>query len=378
MNRLILMFLCLVTSSTFAADGEISDMQVIHHDNPNNDYYEVKATGDFHAGQIFEMYINTDNDVNTGYDGGIGAEYLITSGWDVFKYIGPDGGSWNDGYEWNDYWQYLYTSDMASQDNNVIQIDLGSWELAELSNNARFYIDTFDDNWGWLDWNESGVTVEGGGSSNTSVPYEKPEFQDVLDQSRLQWQSSEDGHYEINESLEDVSTDYFYLSDNGHMTFETESSGNKRVELRQKQAWSLWDSAEMIADVQCHYPDAINEYTWMQVFGEDRGKPLLRLLWRRTRAGKSNHLWAFLKTKNGEIKRDLGENPASFFHASVRIDNANLTVTIDGDIKLDEYVGHWNSDNYFKAGVYLSGSANNDVPDGYRKAKVQFASLTFN
>jgi hypothetical protein len=210
------------------------------------------------------------------------------------------------------------------------------------------------------------------------IPYSQPRFRNTLNQSWLQWQSSLDGGYNIDKDLRSISSDYFYLSTDGHMTLETESDGNKRVELRQKKEWNIWMDSGIEATLKCHQPDALKEYTWMQLFDKDKNKPLARLIWRKYRAGMSNHLWLFLRTDNGEEKIDLGSNPDSFFTIEMAVNDANLTIKLNGSIRMNRHVAYWKSSkNYFKTGVYLSGSINNNVPEGSRKAKVQFADLRY-
>ncbi len=217
----------------------------------------------------------------------------------------------------------------------------------------------------------------GEGSSHAQVPWDLPGFRAVLTQSLLQYQSSADGQYQVTEQFAGFATDYFYLSDADTLVMETRASGNRRVELRQTREWDIWSEVNMQANLRCHQPKYIQEYTWMQIFGKDRGKPLLRLLWRRERAGLSNHLWAFLKTGDGELKTDLGTNPDGFFQVEVNVASGMVSVTIDGVTMLEEDVSFWESDNYLKAGLYLSGSANDPVPEGRKKARVEFAALTF-
>ena len=75
---IITVLLFIATLNAHAASGQIYNMEVVHHDNPYNNYFAVKVDGDFSDNQVFEPYINTDNNKGTGYDGSIGAEYLIT------------------------------------------------------------------------------------------------------------------------------------------------------------------------------------------------------------------------------------------------------------------------------------------------------------
>lgn len=165
MNKTLLLSLIsvLFISSAYGETGKIDNMQVVRHSTPAPGLYDVKITGDFYAGQIYEIYIDTDNNKNTGYET-IGAEYLITRGGDIFKYTGPDGGSWSDGYVWDDYWEWKQTNDVSVSDTNI-SMSIKSHLLPELSSVSRFFIETFNSDWDWQDEFESGVTEAGNGSN---------------------------------------------------------------------------------------------------------------------------------------------------------------------------------------------------------------------
>jgi hypothetical protein len=192
---------------------------------------------------------------------------------------------------------------------------------------------------------------------SASSPYDIPKFKDVLDKSDLQWQSSLDGRYDIKKDLVGVSTDYFYLSNSGNMTFEIADSGQKRVELRQKQEWTIATDVAMSGSVQCFPPNALKEYTFMQVFNRTQNKPSVRLLWHAKKKKKINHLWAFVKTNDGERKVDLGANPEGLFDVNVSIVNSELVIKINDIVKLTQSVAddyYWDGDLYFKADAYIN------------------------
>ncbi len=226
-------------------------------------------------------------------------------------------------------------------------------------------------------------------NTTRTAPYNLPKFQSVLNQSKLQWpQSSTEVSYG---DFQGFQADHFYLSSEGYLTFETEDSNVKRVELRQgPQEWKTSTSTlkNMVGELKCFHPETIKEYSWMQIHdnssfdGNNINKPFVRLAWRKLHQGQEDHLWAIIRTSHqadgSATSIDLGKRPDSFFKAEIAVQNNQLVIKIDGVEKITQDVRYWeDSQNYFKAGVYLSGSVNNDVPDGQKKAKVQFKSLSY-
>lgn len=216
-------------------------------------------------------------------------------------------------------------------------------------------------------------------NATLSYAYDLEKFKSVLDKSNLQWQSK-DGDYEIISDLEEISTDYFYLTDNKYMTFEIADAGQKRVELREEETWMTSTNVQLLAKVKLYTPIALKEYTFTQLFNKTKNSPSARLLWHSRRSGESNHLWAFVKTDAGERKVDLGEKLDIFMDVNISIVDFNLTIKVNNELKLTQNIEndtYWEGDFYFKAGAYISGSINNDVPEGSRGVRVEFESLTF-
>ncbi len=92
-----------------------------------------------------------------------------------------------------------------------------------------------------------------------------------------------------------------------YMTFETETSGTKRVELREgSQEWSTSTSSlqHIVGEVKCFYPSTIQEYSWMQIHDNKNSsvgginKPLVRLVWRKEKGDKADHLWVVIRDTN--------------------------------------------------------------------------------
>jgi len=225
------------------------------------------------------------------------------------------------------------------------------------------------------------------------VPYDLAKFRAVLDRSKLQYPNSNtDVPYG---EFEAVQTDYFYLSDGGFMTFETIKGRHddvKRVELRQgPDVWktSTGSLKRMHAELKLFYPETIREYSWMQIHDSGANepfinKPLIRLLWRKERKGKDDHLWAVIRTSNrpnggpSPLWVDMGKRPNSFFEAEIRVYNNLLSVTIDNREILRKDVSYWQEfSNYFKTGIYLSGSVNDGIGPNQKLVKVQFKTLLY-
>ena len=391
---IITVLLFITTLSAHAASGQINNMEVVHHDNPYNNYFAVTVDGDFSDNQVFELYINTDNNKGTGYDGGIGAEYLITYEKDVFKYIGDDGSQWHDGYDWDANWEYKYTitGNFISLSNTLLAFDIGLWQIPALNDNAQFHIDTFTRNWTWQDWGEASIA-----NNERLPPYSLAKFQSVLNQSKLQYPNSS---REVNYGeFENYSSDFFYLDNNSYMVFEIDQSNNeddyvKRVELRQgsddTDTWKTSFHTEKKITATLKIPGsnetALKEYTWMQIHDYNGyNKPLLRLVWRESRNNIYDHLWAAIKTNNSGSQTswvDLGERPNGDFDAEIVVKDNKLTVMINNQaIAGLNYrdISYWedNHDNYFKAGVYISGSSNNDVDSENRNVLVKFKNLNY-
>ncbi|RMF65928.1 MAG: polysaccharide lyase family 7 protein, partial [Calditrichaeota bacterium] len=172
---------------------------------------------------------------------------------------------------------------------------------------------------------------------------------------------------------------YFYLaqtSSDNYMTFVM-SGDHNRSELRQMNEWKTSTSSwrKMIGEVKCFYPStsSLDQYTFMQIHDSDGiNKPLVRLVWLRSRSGKSDHLWAVIRTSVSSSSYqyvDLGARPSGFFKAEIKVRNNTLKVKINGVTKVSKNVSYWSAyHNYFKAGVYLQDAGT---------AKVQFKSLKY-
>ncbi len=205
--------------------------------------------------------------------------------------------------------------------------------------------------------------------ANPDAPYNLRKFRSVLDGSKLQAPTSSTliPHGEFDEQ----SNQYFSLDPTGtHMTF-TVSGDSNRSELRQMTGdWQTssptWQ--KMIGRVKVDYPadTSMNQFTFMQIHDVTGGlnKPLIRLTWRRSRAGQDDHLWAAIRTPADPGRPislsnldadwiDLGPRPTGFFKAEIKVRDNTMKVKIDDVTLISKDVAYWDGlDNYFKAGVY--------------------------
>jgi len=214
-------------------------------------------------------------------------------------------------------------------------------------------------------------------SGNYVPPYDDPKFHPVLDDSKLQ---APDSRTACAQGEFDGFADwYFYLyqGSSNYMTFRM-NGDHKRSELRQIIEWKTSTTSwkKMIGEVKLFYPstESLNQYTFMQIHDSDGiNKPLIRLVWYRSRSGKDDHLWAILRISTNPNDSpqyfDLGQRPDGFFKAEIKVKNNILKVKINSVTKVNEDVSYWSAfSNYFKAGVYLQD-------DG--TAKVQFRTLKY-
>lgn len=224
--------------------------------------------------------------------------------------------------------------------------------------------------------------------SERIAPYDIEAFRPVLMGSKLQAPTSKtligmgDFEGEFNE--------YFYAEPTGpYLTF-TVSGDSKRSEIRQMTGdWQTSTSSlrRLFGEARVFYPADIsmNQFTFMQIHDttndpQSLNKPLLRLVWLRSRDGLDDHLWAAIRTPRDASQPisldnlagkfvDLGPRPEGFFASEVRVQHNQMRVLIEGQEKLSMDVSYWDGlNNYFKAGVY------NQDPG---TSKVQFKSLTY-
>lgn len=175
-------------------------------------------------------------------------------------------------------------------------------------------------------------------------------------------------------------TDFFYFKD-GYLVYDLtrEGKSKKRSELRQYPEWSVANENSMKGTLRLG-GSPLNEYTWMQLHRKEyySVKPPLRLTWAKSQSigGKvyNDYLIAvFYHEESGYKKVPLMPRPEGDMVAELRAYNHQVFITINDNLLHVENVAGWSGYNcYFKAGLYLSGSA---AAEG--QAKVGMSSLTF-
>ncbi len=210
-------------------------------------------------------------------------------------------------------------------------------------------------------------------ADEAKAPYDLEKFRPVLDDSKLQAPTSSPAKINHGEFAGE-SNEYFYLDETGqYMTF-TITGDSKRAELRQMSGdWQTSTPTERRLDarVKVFVPEteSLEQFTFMQIHdkqenGVGLNKPLIRITWRSSRGGVEDHLWAGIRVPEDASKPislenlgtqwiDLGPRPEGFFDAAIVVKDNRMSVTIDGETKLDMDVAYWDGmPNYFKAGVY--------------------------
>ncbi len=198
-------------------------------------------------------------------------------------------------------------------------------------------------------------SANSGHKAPSAVPYDLPKFRPVLDSSKLQCPVSSGGYCSVPYGAFDgVSNDHFYLTGEW-MTFMMCGNG-LRSELRHRREMETNEEALLYARIRLSRSSA-DEFTFLQVYGKDLRKPLLRLVWRRYRYGTYGHIWAVFRRYHEEGDSlsaewmDLGK-PDSVFDVVISLKNRFLLVYANGRL-VGQDISHWKGRLYFKAGVYV-------------------------
>ena len=369
MYKLVLLIF-LVTKS-FSYTGIIHNMEAYFQDNT----YGIEVYGDFEKeSQIFEIYLDTDNNILTGY-GDIGADYFIDYVGEVYNYIGENGSQdayWENDKNWYNYWEWKSTVDVVDIKSNSITIQ-GYDNI--LTNGSKIYLETYSHDWDYQD--HSMIQLD----NMQDDEKEKQTFfsKHILDAS-LQIQYPEGKPFFIDK---DESQNYYYKK--GNMVFDIQHSQLKRVELRDTHEWGLndIDSIKMEGNIKLNIFDNTSEITWMQLHHKSQGaKPFVRLVWKEEKDNRHNGLWAVIRKNednNGDVAswHYLGSLSVDhFFTSKISISHGNtLYIAVNNNeltLEVPEYWKNLMYDNqrfYFKAGLYFSGK-NVD-----KKAIVEYKSL---
>jgi len=166
--------------------------------------------------------------------------------------------------------------------------------------------------------------------------------------------------------INDYTSKYFNYGENGEMIFlvdssekgTTNNSSYVRSEFREmldpknyKKNWKLKGTHSINAEIEVK--TEAPQVTVLQIHGikKDGGsvKPLLRI------AMMDGDLYAWLKSDSSGKNTNkilLAENIQGKFSAEIYVDDYRITVTVNGEKVLDEFVKFWKHYNYFKAGNY--------------------------
>jgi hypothetical protein len=220
------------------------------------------------------------------------------------------------------------------------------------------------------------VVTVAAASADRVAPYDIERFRPVLEASKLQAPTSSPAKIPHGRFAGRSNPGFYFDADADALVF-TATGSLRRSELRQMSG--DWDTAtptvrRLIGRIRVLRPETpeLDQFTCMQIHASTNhagslNKPLIRLTWRRARAGVEDHLWAGLRTPAdpsrpiGEANLssewiDLGPRPHGFFLCELEVSRGRLRVRIDGTVVLDRDVAYWNGQrNYFKAGVYNQG-----------------------
>jgi len=366
-----LLIFILFTTQLFSESGSIDRMSVSFQEQER--IYTIYVDGEFERNsQVFEIYIDVDNNILTGY-GETGIDYFIDNNGEVYKYIGENGNTdayWEDDKDWNDYWKWNHTLETIHVETNSITLQVNA---NIIKNRAKVYLETYSNNWDYQD--DSVTIVENNKDTKAKVPFSK----NILD-ALLQTQYTEGKPFFIDKEK----SENYYRSHAGHMIFEINNT-LKRIELRDTKEWSLDDmnSLKMEGDVKLKISENVNEITWMQLHHKSKGaKPFVRLVWKKEKNNHFDGLWAVIRqneNNHGNVSswHYLGSLPRdSFFTSKIFISHGNrLHISVNGKELNFDIPKYWQNLSYhkqkfyFKAGLYLSGH------NEYKKAIVEYKSL---
>ena len=102
----------------------------------------------------------------------------------------------------------------------------------------------------------------------------------------------------------------------------------------------------------------MDQFTFMQMHEYRGDGPCCRVVWLRSRQGKSSHIWAVIRKSPGESPRyfDLGPRQRSFQDFEMKTNRGNLTVKYGSRSATTSVSGYNNRNMYWKAGAYNQDS----------------------
>lgn len=211
-------------------------------------------------------------------------------------------------------------------------------------------------------------------------PYNNPVFRDVLGKAKLQFPTDKIriGYGRFNGRAKS----YFYLEKGRYMTFKVnkqQGGSIVRAELRLGPTdWQVNTRTAKILNAELHLssPKSLNQITLLQIHAVDPSYPPLRITWLKSHRGVKDHIWAILRPSpyRRDIRYvDLGKRHGKkFTRYTIKVVNGTLQVWSDWKLKATQSLSNWKgTNNYFKAGVYLSGKGDAGL------AKVRFRVLEY-
>lgn len=206
---------------------------------------------------------------------------------------------------------------------------------------------------------------------------------EALSNSELQYEVGDEKVWKVlpPEKLHtDPQTQYYYRHAD-YQVFEVERNGKYKVrsELRQFPEWSVSGWRQMDANVRLLETE-LDEVTWMQLHRKSKGSvtPPLRLTLDRRREHNGgvyeDYLFAVIYHKKSGYKRvPLGPRPEGDFRATIRVNNYQVMIGLDGALVHVENVSDWEKYKcYFKVGLYASGG-----DADYGEARMGLKQLTY-
>lgn len=223
---------------------------------------------------------------------------------------------------------------------------------------------------------EENVNYNNNYMNNQSIDYKLPpfnfaKFRNILRNSQLTYPTSKNVVVD-KWQFENYLSDYFYATTDGILYFNLKKdyfeSNKKRLELReQKDGKNIWWRKDT-DDI--HYLNMsvklqplswnIIEYTFAQIQEKEYYKPLLRLVVRKEKNWKINHVWAVIRNTiwyNSQIsdRIDLGPVSNNFEKFDIYIWNNSLKLYRNKKILINRDISYWTpKQNYFKVGIYDS------------------------
>lgn len=149
----------------------------------------------------------------------------------------------------------------------------------------------------------------------------------------------------------------FFLTADDLICFDVDTAQEAtsyRSELRHKHNWNTGENHEMSATLKVKYAVKNFRLTLIQIHGITDSKefppPVLRIV------VINGNLFSITKkdiaaieNKKTLLKKNISD---SFFDLSIKVENAVLTVGIDGKELLNQDISFWKYKNYFKIGCY--------------------------